>query len=229
MTDETPLITKQSTKRSTTDDPDDANSDKDIETRRTSSDDKGDDTTDRGGDCIQVKTESFPDASSTLVKYEPDTIDIPMDDATSVPPLTTPALPPLLTDQHLSHFLQAYAQASGQDLAHLTTSIAPLPNYILPNLTTVLPAPCDYTTEEPALHETSASPSSPQPPLNRTLSNDERRQRRLLRNRVAAKECRKKKKHYIQTMEEKVLRLEKENAALRQQLMDRNLVLTSEG
>ncbi|KAI9470612.1 MAG: hypothetical protein EXX96DRAFT_458646, partial [Benjaminiella poitrasii] len=48
----------------------------------------------------------------------------------------------------------------------------------------------------------------------RTLSNDERRQRRLLRNRVAAKECRKKKKQHIQDMEEKIVRLEEENAKL---------------
>jgi hypothetical protein len=218
MTDDNPHITKQGTTRSAIEHPDDTNSDSDIKTRRTTPVSPGPvDPLD--GDCVQVKTEPFTDASSTLVKCEPDTTNIPM--ASSVPPLT-PALPPLLTDQHLSHFLQAYAQASGQDLAHLTTSIAPLPNYILPNLTTVLPA---YTTEEPALHEPTQSSTLSHPPYNRTMSNDERRQRRLLRNRVAAKECRKKKKHYIQTLEEKVARLEKENAALRRQVMDRNLAL----
>ncbi|KAI8359780.1 hypothetical protein BD560DRAFT_426137 [Blakeslea trispora] len=49
---------------------------------------------------------------------------------------------------------------------------------------------------------------------SRSLSNDERRQRRLLRNRVAAKECRKKKKQHIHEMEEKIEKLEKENAKL---------------
>ncbi|SAM04429.1 hypothetical protein [Absidia glauca] len=212
MTDDNPPITKQGTTRSATDHSDDTNHDNDIKTRRTTPVSPGDGPVDPlDGDCIKVKME--PDASS--VKCEPDTTNIPI--AASVPPLI-PALPPLLIDQHLNHLLQAYAQASGQDLAHLTTSIAPLPNYILPNLTTVLPA---YTTEDPALHE----PSQPLSHPPRNMSNDERRQRRLLRNRVAAKECRKKKKHYIQTMEEKVARLEKENAALRRQVMDRNLAL----
>ncbi|ORZ05768.1 hypothetical protein BCR42DRAFT_496524 [Absidia repens] len=54
----------------------------------------------------------------------------------------------------------------------------------------------------------------------RHMSNDERRQRRLLRNRVAAKECRKKKKQYIQDMEDKIARLEEENATLQRQLED---------
>lgn len=46
------------------------------------------------------------------------------------------------------------------------------------------------------------------------LTPDERRQRRLLRNRLAAKDCRKKKKEYIKQMEERIKELESERAEL---------------
>ncbi|CAG8610772.1 476_t:CDS:2, partial [Ambispora gerdemannii] len=60
----------------------------------------------------------------------------------------------------------------------------------------------------------------------RNMSNDERRQRRLLRNRVAAKECRRKKKAYVANLEEKVTRLEDENIVLRKELEELNAKLT---
>ncbi|KAL0095202.1 hypothetical protein J3Q64DRAFT_1608045, partial [Phycomyces blakesleeanus] len=63
-------------------------------------------------------------------------------------------------------------------------------------------------------------------PSVRNMSNDERRQRRLLRNRVAAKECRKKKKQYIHEMEEKIQRLEDENARLHKEVEELNAKLT---
>ncbi|KAK4517344.1 uncharacterized protein ATC70_000679 [Mucor velutinosus] len=53
---------------------------------------------------------------------------------------------------------------------------------------------------------------------NKNLTADERRQRRLWRNRVAAKECRKKKKQYVHELEETITRLESENSALRKQV-----------
>ncbi|KAI8876548.1 hypothetical protein K501DRAFT_288835 [Backusella circina FSU 941] len=46
------------------------------------------------------------------------------------------------------------------------------------------------------------------------MSSDEKRQKRLWRNRLAAKECRKKKKLYVHEIEEKVQMLEDENAKL---------------
>lgn len=46
------------------------------------------------------------------------------------------------------------------------------------------------------------------------LTPDERRQRRLLRNRLAAKDCRKKKKEYIRQMEERIQQLESEQLDL---------------
>ncbi|KAL1923351.1 uncharacterized protein VTP21DRAFT_8331 [Calcarisporiella thermophila] len=52
----------------------------------------------------------------------------------------------------------------------------------------------------------------------RNLTADERRQRRLARNRIAAKECRKKKKVYVQGLEEQVARLQEENQALRKEI-----------
>ncbi|KAH8552236.1 hypothetical protein BGW37DRAFT_411677, partial [Umbelopsis sp. PMI_123] len=60
----------------------------------------------------------------------------------------------------------------------------------------------------------------------RNLTNDERRQRRLYRNRVAAKECRKKKKASIQNMEERVHQLEEENENLRKELDEINAKLS---
>ncbi|KAL9545120.1 hypothetical protein MBANPS3_007297 [Mucor bainieri] len=56
--------------------------------------------------------------------------------------------------------------------------------------------------------------------INKNLTADERRQRRLWRNRVAAKECRKKKKQYVHELEETIARLESENSALRKQVED---------
>jgi hypothetical protein len=52
------------------------------------------------------------------------------------------------------------------------------------------------------------------------LTADQRRQRRLWRNRLAAKECRKKKKLYIHDMEGTIQRLESENSTLRKQVND---------
>ncbi|CAG8445544.1 7840_t:CDS:10 [Ambispora leptoticha] len=60
----------------------------------------------------------------------------------------------------------------------------------------------------------------------RNMSNDERRQRRLLRNRVAAKECRRKKKAYVADLEEKVNRLEEENIVLRKELEELKTKMT---
>lgn len=52
------------------------------------------------------------------------------------------------------------------------------------------------------------------------LTADERRQRRLLRNRLAAKDCRRKKKEYIQSMQDTITRLETEKEALKSQIQD---------
>ncbi|RIA98626.1 hypothetical protein C1645_749399 [Glomus cerebriforme] len=60
----------------------------------------------------------------------------------------------------------------------------------------------------------------------RNLTNDERRQRRLLRNRVAAKECRRKKKAYVADLEEKVTRLEEENNRLNKEIDELNTKLS---
>ncbi|KAI0234520.1 X-box-binding protein 1 [Massospora cicadina] len=46
------------------------------------------------------------------------------------------------------------------------------------------------------------------------LPPEEKRQRRLQRNRVAAKECRKKKKEYVESMEVKLKALELQNSKL---------------
>ncbi|KAI8343470.1 hypothetical protein BC941DRAFT_411511 [Chlamydoabsidia padenii] len=217
---------------------------------------------------------------------------------------TAAVLSSLLTDQQQQQFLQTYAQASGQDLTHLTASslaqamVSPIsvPNFNLlqqlqvGSVITALPGPpselglnghhqqhhkhpmhqqAPITTDNnnnnnnqqqpdtnssplsdgsksssPSIHSTDnntnhhvTSSSSPDSNVNsnaaiaaaaaaaaaaRNMSNDERRQRRLLRNRVAAKECRKKKKQYIQDLEDKITRLEEDNANLKKQLDNAN-------
>ncbi|GAB5587051.1 X-box-binding protein 1 [Umbelopsis nana] len=155
-----------------------------------------------------------------------------------VSPLHNPL--PMLTAEQQQQLLQTYAQASGQDLAHLTASslaqamVSPI---AVPGLTTSLlqslqggsvitslPGPPhltgnmrqDGTGEEDVDKRSSGT---------RNLTNDERRQRRLFRNRVAAKECRKKKKASIQNMEERIQQLEEENERLQKELEDVNAKL----
>lgn len=61
---------------------------------------------------------------------------------------------------------------------------------------------------------------------SRNMTNDERRQRRLLRNRVAAKECRKKKKAYVNELQDTCARLQEENARLLRENEELNAKLT---
>ncbi|ORY00348.1 hypothetical protein K493DRAFT_312874 [Basidiobolus meristosporus CBS 931.73] len=60
----------------------------------------------------------------------------------------------------------------------------------------------------------------------KSLTIEERRQRRLIRNREAAKECRKKKKLYVSELEEKVQRLDEENCQLRQEIQELQAKIT---
>ncbi|KAK9723015.1 hypothetical protein K7432_002265 [Basidiobolus ranarum] len=61
----------------------------------------------------------------------------------------------------------------------------------------------------------------------KSLTSDERKQRRLLRNRLAAKECRKKKKAYVIELEDKVQQLEGENSQLKSEIQQLNTKLNS--
>ncbi|KAI9292730.1 hypothetical protein K502DRAFT_283874, partial [Neoconidiobolus thromboides FSU 785] len=54
----------------------------------------------------------------------------------------------------------------------------------------------------------------------------EKRQRRLMRNRVAAKECRRKKKLYVEELERKAEMLEIQNQRLNFELKELNAKLT---
>ncbi|KAK9766883.1 hypothetical protein K7432_003706 [Basidiobolus ranarum] len=58
------------------------------------------------------------------------------------------------------------------------------------------------------------------------LTDEERRQRRLIRNREAAKECRKKKKLYVSELEEKVQKLEDDNDRLHREVQELQAKLT---
>ncbi|KAI7908279.1 uncharacterized protein BX663DRAFT_493648 [Cokeromyces recurvatus] len=110
-----------------------------------------------------------------------------------------------------SNFFQQFQQSGNV----ITALPGPPPQMSHPAPTALQP-----NNGAPAAVAVAAAPNGPlteegaKRPNTRSLSNDERRQRRLLRNRVAAKECRKKKKQHIQDMEEKIVRLEEENAKL---------------
>ncbi|KAJ2084251.1 hypothetical protein H4R24_000193 [Coemansia sp. RSA 988] len=80
------------------------------------------------------------------------------------------------------------------------------------------------------------APGSGRPGSLRHLTSDERRARRLQRNRLAAKECRQKKKAYIQNLEEQLdaiqednSRLRKENSRLRKENEEFSVKLTLSG
>lgn len=148
---------------------------------------------------------------------------------------------PMLTAEQQQQLLQTYAQASGQDLAHLTASslaqamVSPI---AVPGLTssllqslqggsviTSLPGPPHLSGNLRADGTGDVDGGDKRTSSTRNLTNDERRQRRLYRNRVAAKECRKKKKASIQSMEERVHQLEEENDNLRKELDEINAKL----
>ncbi|KAI9025262.1 hypothetical protein CLU79DRAFT_744758 [Phycomyces nitens] len=145
-------------------------------------------------------------------------------------------------EQH-QQLLQTYAQATRQDLANLTASslaqamvspmtVSGLASSLLQQLhagliITALPGPTPITHITPTtMDDTASDDEDPKRGNIRSMSNDERRQRRLLRNRVAAKECRKKKKQYIQEMEDKIRRLEEENVRLHKQVAEIHAKLT---
>lgn len=73
------------------------------------------------------------------------------------------------------------------------------------------------------------APGSGRPGSLRHLTLDERRARRLQRNRLAAKECRQKKKAYITNLESQVSDLKEENAELRKEVDELNAKLTLSG
>ncbi|KAJ2463066.1 hypothetical protein GGI02_005320, partial [Coemansia sp. RSA 2322] len=73
------------------------------------------------------------------------------------------------------------------------------------------------------------APGSGRPGSLRHLTPDERRARRLQRNRLAAKECRQKKKAYIQNLESQVCDLQEENAGLRREIEELNVKIALSG
>ncbi|KAF1807354.1 Skn-1-like basic-leucine zipper transcription factor [Mucor lusitanicus] len=94
----------------------------------------------------------------------------------------------------------------------------------LGNVITAFATASDEKIPTPLIPSNTASSSSlldaTDKSTSKNLTADERRQRRLWRNRVAAKECRKKKKQYVHELEETITRLEGENSALRKQVED---------
>lgn len=187
----------------------------------------------------EEKSDETPKTSETEPDEKPDTDS--MNDNAPIINLAQGAHPPppglhLLTDTQQQQLLQSYVQTQGQDLANLTASslaqamVSPLSVPTLAsnllqqlhqsgNIITALPGPPPQLPHQMPIQHNPAPLSDDAQGANkransRSLTNDEKRQRRLLRNRVAAKECRKKKKKHIQDMEEKIVQLEEENAKL---------------
>ncbi|KAJ1835321.1 hypothetical protein LPJ63_001209 [Coemansia sp. RSA 2711] len=87
----------------------------------------------------------------------------------------------------------------------------------------------EIPVDEDGMPLTPDAPGSGRPGSLRHLTADERRARRLQRNRLAAKECRQKKKAYIQNLEDQVSSLQDENAQLRKDIEELNAKLTLGG
>ncbi|ORX90954.1 hypothetical protein K493DRAFT_317606 [Basidiobolus meristosporus CBS 931.73] len=101
-------------------------------------------------------------------------------------------------------------------------------------------SPSNESVQENSIDTRSVSPvsppSSPRDGSHRSqytshgsmkgLTEEERRQRRLIRNREAAKECRKKKKLYVSELEEKVQKLEDDNDRLHREVQELQAKLT---
>ncbi|KAJ2818006.1 hypothetical protein GGI24_005229 [Coemansia furcata] len=84
----------------------------------------------------------------------------------------------------------------------------------------------DVARDERGMPLTPDAPGSGRPGSLRHLTPDERRARRLQRNRLAAKECRQKKKAYINNLEAQVCDLQDENSQLRKEIEELNVKLT---
>ncbi|KAJ2490746.1 hypothetical protein IWW37_002849 [Coemansia sp. RSA 2050] len=84
----------------------------------------------------------------------------------------------------------------------------------------------DIARDESGMPLTPDAPGSGRPGSLRHLTPDERRARRLQRNRLAAKECRQKKKAYINNLESQVCDLQEENSQLRKEIEELNARLT---
>lgn len=147
----------------------------------------------------------------------------------NAPPVPPPGMH-LLSESQQQQIIQHYVQAQGHDLANFTASslaqamVAPIAVPALASnllqfqngtVITALPGPPHQLPQPPSIpHPMPEDAQGNKRQNTRNMSNDERRQRRLLRNRQAAKECRKKKKQHIHEMEEKIVQLEQQNALL---------------
>lgn len=157
---------------------------------------------------------------------------VPSSVAQNVVGQSTESTKQILSNPQLDDVLTAAANSMNSPIA-----VAPL----IPNQQTAINdlSPTLHSNMEEFLNNAAANAQAqtptPQPQDNsgnkravstRNLTNDERRQRRLLRNRVAAKECRRKKKAYVADLEEKVTRLEDENSRLNKEIDELNTKLS---
>ncbi|CAG8679652.1 22533_t:CDS:1 [Cetraspora pellucida] len=95
------------------------------------------------------------------------------------------------------------------------TQVTQQPQPIIQQLSVPLSVPIQTNSHNlPTLHY----PITNQPIKTQAVSEEERHRRRLERNRIAARQCRERKKAYVTNLETRVTRLEEENSRLRQQL-----------
>lgn len=88
-------------------------------------------------------------------------------------------------------------------------------SFINPFILTTIPLSLIEPVQEEGTSDTTESSTESRPVKD--LSAEERRQRRLWRNRIAAKECRKKKKMYIEDLKTKIQQLQEHNDSLRKE------------
>ncbi|GAA5806249.1 hypothetical protein EDC94DRAFT_588357 [Helicostylum pulchrum] len=103
---------------------------------------------------------------------------------------------------------------------HANSVITSLPNS---SITTITPNDMDYHQTITSSNNLTSTPDNNNTKTDekaKGLTADEKRQRRLLRNRLAAKDCRKKKKEYIKQMEQTITRLEKEKEELNDKIVE---------
>ncbi|GAA5809368.1 hypothetical protein MFLAVUS_002776 [Mucor flavus] len=106
-----------------------------------------------------------------------------------------------------------------QQHANTGNVITSLPNSSI----TITPSDMDYHQTITVSNNIASTPDNHNKKIDekaKGLTADEKRQRRLLRNRLAAKDCRKKKKEYIKQMEQTITRLEMEKEELNDKIVE---------
>ncbi|KAM9488443.1 cAMP-responsive element modulator-like [Clarias gariepinus] len=131
------------------------------------------------------------------------------------------------TAQHCVQAPAIYSASRGQDYTlepecgiSIGSSHPIYQNFSLNAATRDMSAPeiCSSTVSLPQSVATMSSPSSLHSSQEVTEVTSHKRELRLIKNREAARECRRKKKEYVRSLENRVTLLEKQNKALIEEL-----------